>query len=79
MENCMHDELISTKEVSQILKCNINTVNNYIKAGLLPRLKFGRTSKCRRLSVYEFIKKYEGYDLTDPYNVKLINEEEYHE
>lgn len=66
------DELISTTEVAKILKCNINTVNDYIKAGLLPRLKIGRNSKCRRLAVDEFMKKYEGYDLTDPYNVKPI-------
>lgn len=68
------DELISTKDVAEILKCNRNTVNNFIKAGLLPRMKFGCTSKCSRLAVDEFIKKYQNYDLTDPYNVKPIEE-----
>ncbi|SHM96037.1 DNA binding domain-containing protein, excisionase family [Anaerosporobacter mobilis DSM 15930] len=70
----MSDELLLTSEVAKILKCNLNTVNDYIKAGLLPRLKIGRISKCRRLAVEEFMKKYEGYDLTDPYNVKPIEE-----
>ena len=68
------DELLLTSEVAKILKCNLNTVNDYINAGLLPRLKIGRISKCRRLAVEEFMKKYEGYDLTDPYNVKPIEQ-----
>lgn len=68
----MQDELLLTTDVAKVLKCNINTVNDYIKAGLLPRLKIGRISKCRRLAVEEFMRKYEGYDLSDPYNVKVI-------
>lgn len=68
------DELLTTKQVSLLLKCNVNTVNELIKAGILPRLKWGRNNKCRRLAVEEFMKKYEGYDLTDPYNVKPIEE-----
>lgn len=58
MENCMHDELITTKEVSQILKRNRNTVYDLINARLLPRMKLGTHSKCSRIAVGEFIKKY---------------------
>lgn len=66
------DELITTAEVAKILKCNRNTVYEFIKAGLLPRMKFGVHNKCSRLAVDEFIKKYQNYDLTDPFNIKPI-------
>lgn len=73
MGNNVHDELISTAEVAKILKCNRNTVYDLINARLLPRMKFGTHSKCSRIAVDEFIKKYQNYDLSDPFNVKPID------
>lgn len=37
-------------------------------AGLLPFLKLGQL-KCRREAVEEFLRKYEGYDVSDPNNI----------
>lgn len=66
------DELLSAKEASIILKTDVNFVNELIKSGLLPHLKL-RTRKIRRLALDDFMKKYEGWDISDPYHpVKMI-------
>lgn len=67
------DELLSAKEVSKILKTDVNFVNEMIKAGILPYLKL-RTRKVRRIALDEFMKKYEGWDISDPYHpIKIDN------
>jgi hypothetical protein len=38
---------------------------------LLPALKLG-SMKIRRTALLEFLEKYEGKDLTDPFNIKDI-------
>ena len=58
------DELYTAKEVSKILKVNVHKVYDLIHAGLLPALKLG-SIKIRKESLNEFLKKYEGMDLTD--------------
>lgn len=63
--------LYTVKEVSQILKCNIDYVHRLRKAGLLPFLKLG-CYKVRKEALEEFLKKYEGYDLTEPENIKEL-------
>ena len=66
----MQDDLIYTvKETSKILKTNVDYVYKLIKAGLLPSIKLG-TIKITSTSLEEFIEKYEGYDLTNPYEIK---------
>lgn len=65
------DELLTTSEVSRLLKCNKNFVGDLIKAGLLPYLQLG-SRKVRRKSLEDFLEKYEGWDLSDPYNPKKI-------
>jgi hypothetical protein len=67
------DELISAKEASIILNTDENFVNTLIKAGILPYLKL-RTRKIRRFALDEFMKKYEGWDISDPYNPKKIEQ-----
>ena len=57
------------KEVSEILKTNVTYVHRLRKAGLLPCIKLG-TYKVRKEALEAFLKKYEGYDLTDPESVK---------
>ena len=42
-----------------------------IKAGHLPVLKLG-SMKIRRIAILEFLTKNEGFDLTNPYDVKKI-------
>ncbi len=61
--------LYTMKEVSVILKTNVTYVHRLRKAGLLPCIKIG-TYKVRKEALEEFLKKYEGWDLTDPEAVK---------
>lgn len=64
--------LYTVKEVSELLKTNENYVHKLRKAGLLPFLKLGQY-KVRKQSLELFLEKYEGKDVTDPFNVKEIN------
>jgi excisionase family DNA binding protein len=61
------DELLTTTEVGKLLKCNRDFVCKLIDAKLLPYILLGKR-KIRKQSVNEFLKKYEGWDLSDPYN-----------
>ena len=65
----MEEPMVYTvKEVAKILKTSPDTVYALKKSGLLPFLKLGAL-KCRREALEEFLRKYEGYDVTDPFNV----------
>lgn len=64
--------LYTVKEVANILKTNIDYVHSLRKAGLLPFLKLGQY-KVRRQALLDFLCKYEGYDLTNPFYVKELN------
>lgn len=65
----MEQVLFTVKEVSQLLKCNVDTVHKLRKSGVLPFLKLGQY-KVRKQTLDEFLKKYEGKDITNPYEVK---------
>ena len=67
-------ELYTAKEVSKILKVNVHKVYELIRAGMLPALKLG-SIKIRKESLKEFLKKYEGMDLTDLDNVCNLTEQ----
>ena len=67
----MTEMLYTVKEVADILKTNENYVYELHKSGLLRFLKIGRL-KCRKSTLEEFLAKYDGKDLTDPYNVKEV-------
>lgn len=60
--------LYTVKQVSQILHTNPTYVYSLISHKLLPALKLG-SYKVREETLAEFLKKYEGYDLTDVENV----------
>lgn len=60
--------LYTVKEVAKLLKTNADYVYNLIKSKLLPVLKIG-SFKIRAEALSEFLIKYEGYDLTDPFNI----------
>ena len=66
--------LYTVKETSELLKCNVDYVHKLRKSGLLPFLKLG-SYKCRKQAIDEFLEKYEGKDLTDPFNVKELKNE----
>jgi hypothetical protein len=69
-----NDELLTVTEISKLIKSNPTFVYSLIKAGLIPYLKLG-SIKVRRTSLEKFLQEYEGWDITDPYNVKpLITE-----
>lgn len=67
----MENYLYTVKEVSQILKVNVDAVHRLRKSGLLPFLKLGQY-KVRRQALEDFLEKWEGYDLTDPDNVREL-------
>lgn len=63
--------LYTVKEVSEILKTNVDYVHKLRKSGLLPFLKLG-SYKVRRESLERFLKDHEGKDVTDPFKVKEL-------
>ena len=69
------DELYTVKEVAKIMKVNVHKVYDLIRAGLLPALKLG-SIKIRKESLEEFLRKYDGKDLTDLNNICSIMEED---
>lgn len=69
----VEEALYNVSEVSKLLKIGKNRVYDLIHAGLLPVLKIGGL-KVRRNALEEFLLKYEGYDLTDPYDIRRMNE-----
>lgn len=69
----MQDELLTTTDITKILKCGRQTVKGYMIVGLIPEIKVGTHMKVRRLAVEDFMKSCDGKDLTDPYNVKPYN------
>lgn len=69
----VEETLYNVSEVSKLLKIGKNRVYDLIHAGLLPVLKIGGL-KVRRNALEEFLLKYEGYDLTEPYDVRRMNE-----
>lgn len=67
------DVLYTVSEVAELIKTNTKYVYDIIKAGLLPGLKLG-SMKVTRSALLEFLNKYQGYDLTDPFNIKPIEQ-----
>lgn len=68
----MSEVLYTVKEVAELLKTNIDYVHKLRKAGLLPFLKIGQY-KVRKQALELFLKRYEGKDLTAPFDVKELN------
>ena len=48
-----------------------STVHKLRKSGVLPFLKLGQY-KVRKQALNDFLEKYEGMDLTNPYEIKEI-------
>lgn len=67
----MSEELLSVKQVSQVLKTNTAYVYRLRDAGLLKFMKLG-TLKCRRSALDEFIRSMDGMDVTDPLHIKPL-------
>lgn len=69
----MEDMLYTVPEVAAILKTNVDYVYKLQKTGLLRFMKIGRW-KCRKSTLEDFLKKYDGYDISDPENIQMIDE-----
>lgn len=69
------DILFTVSETAKLFKTNPATIYGLIKAGTLPALKLG-CYKVRKKAIDEFLEKYEGRDITDPYDVKYIHHKE---
>ena len=67
-----NDLLYTVKEVSELLKTNVDYVHKLRKAGILPFLKIGQY-KVRRDALVIFLEQYEGKDLTNPFEIKELD------
>lgn len=65
----MEEMLYTVKEVASILKTNVDYVYKLNKAGLLRFMKIG-SLKCRKSTLEAFLAKYDGMDISDPFNIK---------
>ncbi|MBU2702695.1 excisionase family DNA binding protein [Sporomusaceae bacterium BoRhaA] len=68
------DILYTVKEVAKLIKTNPAFVYKLINRGYLPALKLG-SFKIRRVSLEEFLKKYDGYDLSNLNTVVKLSEQ----
>lgn len=66
---CRTEMLYTVKEVSKLLKCNVDQVHKLRKSGVLPFLKLGQY-KVRKETLQKFLKDYEGKDITNPEQIK---------
>lgn len=64
--------LYTVKEVASLLKTNVDYVHKLRKSGILPFLKLGQY-KVRKQALDDFLSRYEGKDLTNPFFVKELN------
>lgn len=69
----MEEMLYTVKQVAKILKCNESYVYKLKKAGLLKFMKLGQY-KVRKSTLERFLESCEGKDVTDPFNVAELNE-----
>ena len=61
----------TVKQVSQMLHTNAAFIYEIIRAGLLPAMKL-RSLRVRKEALDEFLRKYEGYDLSDLQDIKVL-------
>ncbi|MFA5528847.1 MAG: helix-turn-helix domain-containing protein [Peptostreptococcales bacterium] len=70
----LENTLYTIPEVATIIKTNNNYVYDLVKAGHLEALKLGRI-KIRKSELERFLKQAQGYDYTDPFNIKELKDE----
>lgn len=57
------DRLLSLDEVSARLKTSPANVARFVRAGLLTTLRFGNYKRVRKVTLNEFLRRYDGQDL----------------
>lgn len=70
---CTEALVLSVREVSQMLRTNPALVYRLIDLGILPALKLG-SIRVRRDALEEFLRTYEGCDLSDPEVIKPLKQ-----
>lgn len=71
----MQEMLYTVREVAAILKTNVDYVYRLQRAGLIRFMKIG-SLKCRKSTLEAFLEKYEGCDISDPENIRMLSNEE---
>ena len=71
----MEDMLYTVPEVAKILKTNVDYVYSLQRSGLLKFMKIGRL-KCRKSTLEAFLERFDGLDVSDPFNVKEVEANE---
>lgn len=72
-ENNMPNLVYTVSEIAQILKVSKNTVYELIHSGVLRCFKLGIT-KITAKALNEFLETYDGYDLSDLTDIKLLHQ-----
>lgn len=57
------DRLLSLDEVAARLKTSSTNVARLVKTGLLTTLRFGHYKRVRKVTLNEFLRRYDGQDL----------------
>lgn len=70
----MDEMLYTVPEVAQILKTNVDYVYKLQKAGIIRFMKIGRL-KCRKSTLEAFLEKYDGHDISNPFNITELEGE----
>lgn len=65
------EKVYTVMEVAEILGSSPVYVYKLRDAGLLRFIKMGRL-KCRQSTLEAFLEKYDGYDISDPFNIKEL-------
>lgn len=65
------EKVYTVIEVAEILGCSPVYVYKLRDSGLLQFIKIGRL-KCRQSTLEAFLEKYDGYDISDPFNIKEL-------
>lgn len=71
MANYPVESLLSVKDTAKYLGVSKNKVYDLIHSGLLPAIRIGGL-KVRSVSLQNFLEAYEGYDISDPSDIKKI-------
>lgn len=69
----MQEVIYTVPELAKLFKTNVDYIHKLRKAGLLKFMKLG-SYKVRKVEVDNFLAKYEGKDLTDPFNIKDLGD-----
>lgn len=71
----MEDLVYTVPEVAAIIKSNTDYVYKLQKSGLLKFMQMGRL-KVRKATLEAFLERWDGWDISDPFNPRQIEEQE---